>query len=220
MVIKMNKIIVKDVNKSIKGKKILNNINLELEGGLVHGFFGRNASGKTMLFRAIAGLITVDEGMIDVFGKRITDDNSFPDNMGIMIENIGLWKQLTGMETLRLIADIRNVIGTDEIRNALERVGLDPDDKRKYKAYSMGMRQKLVLAQAIMEKPDLLILDEPTNGFDEQAVELFQKIIAEEKARGATCLIATHQKDDIKELCDKVYNIKEGCCTEVSKEEW
>ena len=124
------------------------------------------------------------------------------------------------METLRLIADIRNVTGTDEIRNALERVALDPDDKRQYKAYSMGMRQKLVLAQAIMEKPDLLILDEPTNGFDEQAVELFQKIIAEEKARGATCLIATHQKDDIKELCDKVYNIKEGCCTEASKEEW
>ena len=216
----MEYIILKNVNKTIKGKKILDNINLELEKGLVHGFFGRNASGKTMLFRAVAGLITVDSGEIDVFGKRITDDNSFPDSMGIMIENIGLWKNLNGVETLKLIADIKGIIGIDEIREALTRVGLDPDDKRKYRAYSMGMRQKLVLAQAIMEKPELLILDEPTNGFDEQAVELFQKIILEEKQRGATCLIATHQKEDIKDLCDKVYNIKDGRCAEASKEEW
>lgn len=216
----MENIILKNVNKTIKGRQILNDINLELEKGLIHGFFGRNASGKTMLFRAIAGLITVNSGTVDVFGKRITDDKSFPESMGIMIENIGLWKSLTGFETLRLIADIRGVIGENEIREALTRVGLDPDDKRKYKAYSMGMRQKLVLAQAIMEKPELLILDEPTNGFDEQAVELFQKIILEEKQRGATCLIATHQKEDIKDLCDKVYNIKDGRCTEVTKEEW
>lgn len=216
----MEYIILKNVNKTIKGKRILDDINLELEKGLIHGFFGRNASGKTMLFRAVAGLITVDSGTVDIFGKRITDDKSFPDSMGIMIENIGLWKNLTGVETLRLIADIKGVIGENEIREALERVGLDPDDKRKYKAYSMGMRQKLVLAQAIMEKPELLILDEPTNGFDEQAVELFQKIILEEKQRGATCLIATHQKEDVKDLCDKVYNIKDGCCVEVTKEEW
>lgn len=216
----MEYIILKNVNKTIKGKRILDDINLELEKGLIHGFFGRNASGKTMLFRAVAGLITVDSGMVDIFGKRITDDKSFPDSMGIMIENIGLWKNLTGVETLRLIADIKGVIGENEIREALERVGLDPDDKRKYKAYSMGMKQKLVLAQAIMEKPELLILDEPTNGFDEQAVELFQKIILEEKQRGATCLIATHQKEDVKDLCDKVYNIKDGCCVEVTKEEW
>lgn len=216
----MEYIVLKNVNKTIKGRKILNDINLELEKGLIHGFFGRNASGKTMLFRAVAGLITVDSGTVDVFGKRITDDKSFPDSMGIMIENIGLWKSLTGIEALRLIADIKGVIGENEIREALVRVGLDPDDKRKYKAYSMGMRQKLVLAQAIMEKPELLILDEPTNGFDEEAVELFQKIILEEKQRGATCLIATHQKEDVKDLCDKVYNIKDGCCAEVTKEEW
>ena len=216
----MDYIIVENANKTIKGKKILNDINLKLEKGLVHGFFGRNASGKTMLFRAIAGLITLDSGSVNVFGKRITDDNSFPDSMGIMIENIGLWKNLTGMEALKLIADIKGIAGVNEIKDALTRVGLDPDDKRKYKAYSMGMRQKLVLAQAIMEKPELLILDEPTNGFDEQAVLLFRDIIRQEKERGATCLIATHQKDDVKTLCDKVYNIKDGYCSEVTKEEW
>ena len=217
MVIKMNKIIVKDVNKSIKGKKILNNINLELEGGLVHGFFGRNASGKTMLFRAIAGLITVDEGMIDVFGKRITDDNSFPDNMGIMIENIGLWKQLTGMETLRLIADIRNVIGTDEIRNALERVGLDPDDKRTYRKYSLGMKQRLAIAQAIMEKPDVILLDEPTNSLDEDGVALIRSLILEEKQRGALILLASHNKEDIGLLADRLFRIEMGV---VFEQEW
>lgn len=216
----MNKIIVKDIVKTLKGKTVLNHVNLELEKGLVHGFFGRNGSGKTMLLRAVSGLIAPDEGYVEVFGKNLTKERAFPESMGIVIENIGLWKHLTARENLRLIADIRGVIDDKEIDEALEAVGLEPDDKRKYKAFSMGMRQKLALAQAIMEKPELLILDEPTNGLDDDAVESFRAVLQQQKQRGATCLIATHQKEDVKDLCDKVYHVRDGRCAEVSKEEW
>ena len=214
----MDQIILQNVCKELKGHRVLDHINLTLDKGQICGFFGRNASGKTMLLRAVSGLITIDSGRITVFGKPISEDHSFPDSMGIVIENIGLWKHLTGEENLRLIADIRGQIGREEIRLALQRVGLDPDDKRKYRAYSLGMRQKLALAQAIMEQPDLLLLDEPTNGLDDQAVGLFRQIIREEKERGAACLITTHQKEDIIDLCDRVFKISEGTCTEVQKE--
>lgn len=216
----MDKIIVKDVVKTLKGKTVLNHVELELEKGLVHGFFGRNGSGKTMLLRAVSGLIAPDEGYVEVFGRNLTKERAFPESMGIVIENIGLWKHLTARENLRLIADIRGVIGDKEIDEALEAVGLEPDDKRKYKAFSMGMRQKLALAQAIMEKPELLILDEPTNGLDDDAVESFRAVLQQQKQRGATCLVATHQKEDVKDLCDKVYHVRDGHCAEVSKEEW
>jgi len=134
-----------------------------------------------MLLRAVSGLIAPDEGYVEVFGRNLTKERAFPESMGIVIENIGLWKHLTARENLRLIADIRGVIGDKEIDEALEAVGLEPDDKRKYKAFSMGMRQKLALAQAIMEKPELLILDEPTNGLDDDAVESFRAVLQQQK---------------------------------------
>ena len=207
-----NFIRLENVNKTLKGREVLKDISLTLERGGVYAFFGRNASGKTMLFRAIAGLILPDSGTVTVFGQRISEQRIFPNNMGLIIESIGLWPQMTGFENLALIAGIKNVAGEEEIRRALTRVGLDPEDKRKYRAYSMGMKQKLALAQAIMEEPELLILDEPTNGLDEEAVELFREIVVQEKKRGATCLIATHQLDDIKDLYDEIYHVKDGRC--------
>ena len=212
-------IILENVNKTLKKRQVLKDINLCLEKGKIYGFFGRNASGKSMLFRAVSGLITIDSGTVRVFGKEISKDRSFPDSMGIIIENIGLWKNLTGIENLELIAEIKKTATREDMEKALIRVGLDPEDKRKYRAYSLGMKQKMAIAQAIMEKPELLILDEPTNGLDDEAVKNFQDIIREEKEKGTTCLIATHQKEDIMGLCDEVFEIKDGMCSKKIIEE-
>ena len=204
-------IILENVSKTIKGRKILDNICLVLNAGQIYCFSGRNGSGKTMLLRAISGLISVD-GKITVFGKEITRDHSFPDDIGLLIEKTEMWPQVTATENLQILAEIRGVIGEIEIREALERVGLDPDDNRKVRTYSLGMKQKLAIAQAIMEKPRLLLLDEPTNGLDDSSVELFRTILKEEKDRGCTVLIATHQTEDIAGICDKMYRVSEGQC--------
>ena len=209
-----NKIILRNVTKEIKGKKVLQHVDLELDAGGVYGFFGRNGSGKTMLLRAVAGLIKV-RGKIIVFGKDLSKEAAFPDRLGLLIEKTELWPQYSAMENLELLAQIRNEIGEEEMRTALERVGLDPKDKRPIRTYSMGMKQKLALAQAIMESPRLLLLDEPTNGLDDDAVELFRRIILEEQERGCTILIATHQKEDIAGLCSRSFRMSEGACKEV-----
>lgn len=209
-----DKIVLRNVTKQIKGKTVLKHVDLELDAGEVYGFFGRNGSGKTMLLRAIAGLIKV-RGKVIVFGKDLTKDAAFPDGLGLLIEKTELWPQYSAMENLELLAQIRNEIGDEEMQTALERVGLDPEDKRPIRTYSMGMKQKLALAQAIMESPRLLLLDEPTNGLDDDAVELFQKIILQEKERGCTILIATHQKEDISGLCSRSFRMSEGTCREV-----
>lgn len=210
----MDSIQVNHVDKSLKGRKVLDDVCITLARGGIYGFFGRNASGKTMLLRAVSGLIHVDAGEIVVFGERVHKDVEYPSGMGLVIENVGLWGNLTAMENLRLLADIRRIISDKDICASLRRVGLNPEDKRKYGAFSMGMRQKLALAQAVMENPGLLILDEPTNGLDDEAVSLFRMMIAEEKAKGTTCLIATHQKEDVLDLCDRTFSIRDGRCLE------
>ena len=206
-------IILKNVSKTIRGKNILDHIDLTLDAGKIYGVFGRNGSGKTMLLRAIAGLIRV-EGSVSVFGKQISRDGSFPDSVGLVIEKSDMWGQMNAIDNLKLLAGIRNEIGEAEIRDALERVGLNPGDIRNVRMYSMGMKQKLTIAQAIMEKPDLLLLDEPTNGLDDNAVENFRRIIREEKERGCTVIVATHQKEDVIDLCDRTFRISEGRCEE------
>lgn len=208
-----NYILLKDVNKKLAGRLVLRDINLELACGQIYAFTGRNGSGKTMLLRMISGLIFPDTGSVTVFGQDISGKQVFPDSLGLMIENIGLWDHLTGLENLMLLARIKNIIDENGARRALERVGLDPDDTRKYKAFSLGMKQKLAFAQAFMEQPQLLILDEPTNSMDEEAVDIFRAIIREEKMRGATILISTHQKEDVQGLVDVYYHMKDGSCT-------
>ena len=209
----MDYIILENVNKEIKKKRILVDINLKLERGLIHVFVGRNASGKTMLLRMISGLILPTSGYVRVFDQEISREKQFPRDMGLIIERVGLWNNLSGLENLSLLAEIRKTIGIGEIRESLARVGIDPGDKKKYKEYSMGMKQKLALAQAIMEKPELLILDEPTSGLDEDSIGLFRDIIREEKSRGTTCLIATHQIEDVRDIHDRMYYVKDGRCT-------
>lgn len=204
------KIIARNVTRYIGDKKILDNVSLELESGKIYGFVGRNGSGKTMLFRALSGLMDITEGEIMLNDKVLHKDMRVLPDMGILIENAGLYGELTGYENLKLLAKLNKKIGDKEIKDAIVRVGLDPQDKRTVKKYSLGMKQRITLAQAIMEKTSIIMLDEPTNALDEEGVMDIRKIILEEKERGAIILIASHNKDDIDMLADEVYIIKDG----------
>ena len=199
-----------DVSKRIKGNSILSEVNLRLSSGKIYGFVGANGSGKTMLFRAISGLMQITAGEIIYNGKVLHKDMKVIPNMGILIENAGLYPELTGLENLQLLAKLNNKIGINEIKEAIKKVGLDPEDKRTFRKYSLGMKQRLIFAQAIMEQPDVLLLDEPTNALDEDAVTMIRQIIQEEKARGALILIASHNKEDIDILSDEIYSVKAG----------
>ncbi len=201
---------VSNVTKKIKGKIILDNINLELVSGRIYGFVGENGSGKTMLFRAISGLMRLTSGQVSVDGQVLHKDISVLPGLGIIIENAGLYPELTGFDNLRQLAKINKKIDDEQIKEAIIRVGLDPDDKRTFRKYSLGMKQRIIIAQAIMEKPDILMLDEPTNALDENAVNIVRDIIDEERKRGALVLIASHNKEDIKLLCDEIYRVKDG----------
>ncbi len=198
------------VSKTIKNAQILKDINLELSGGTVYGFTGRNGSGKTMLFRALSGLMRLTEGTVTLDGKTLGKDFSVLPSLGIVLENVGLFTSMTGKENLKYLAGLTGRIGDKEITHALERVGLDPDDNRTYKKYSLGMKQRLAIAQAIMESPDVIMLDEPTNGLDDSGVKLIRNLIMEEKQRGAIVLLASHNRDDIRQLADKLYHIESG----------
>lgn len=198
------------VSKTIKGNPILTDINLKLESGRVYGFVGRNGSGKTMLFRALSGLIHIDAGEIVLDGAVLHRDMAVLPSLGIMLENAGLYPELTGYRNLELLAGLRKVAGPEDIRAAISRVGLDPDDKRTFRKYSLGMKQRIVLAQAIMEKPDILMLDEPTNALDESGVTDIRELIQAEKQRGALILLASHNKEDISLLADEVFQLEAG----------
>lgn len=204
------KLSAKNVNKVIKNRRILSDINLLLESGTIYGIVGRNGSGKTMLFRALSGLMKIDSGEIICDGKVLHKDMDVLDNMGIVIENAGLYQEFTGFKNLKLLAGINNVINDEEIKTAIRRVGLEPDDNRTFKKYSLGMKQRIVIAQAIMEKPDIIMLDEPTNALDEKGVHEIRSIILEEKKRGAMILLASHNKEDISLLADKVFYMENG----------
>jgi len=201
---------VTNLSKNIGQNEILKNINLNLEKGTIYGFFGRNGSGKTMLFRALCGLIKPTSGTITINNKVLHRDISFPESIGVIIESPGFWDHYTGFENLKVLSSIKNIIGDEDIRKSIKRVGLDPDDRRIYKKYSLGMKQRLAIAQAIMERPDIIILDEPTNSLDENGVQLVREILLEEKKRGALILIASHNKDDIDILSDVKYKVDDG----------
>lgn len=201
---------IKNLCKNIKNKTILDNINLTLSDSFIYGFYGKNGSGKTMIFRAISGLITPSQGIIEINGDIVVNSVSQYLNVGALIETPRFWNNYTAFENLKSLSLIRKIINDEDIINTLSRVGLDPNSKEKVKNFSLGMKQKLGIAQAIMEKPDLLILDEPTNALDEESIDNIRKILIEEKNRGAIILIASHNKDDINLLCDKKFKIVKG----------
>ena len=201
---------ITDVNKTIKKAPILRDINLEFTGGKVYGLRGKNGSGKTMLMRAICGLFTPDSGIIDINGKILGKDISFPESIGVLIENPAFIGNYTGFKNLKVLASIQNRIGDEQIRKALEDIGLDPDDKRTYRKYSLGMKQKLGIAAAVMENPDIIILDEPINALDDVSVEKVHDILEEQKKRGAVIIIACHDKEELDQLSDEIIEISDG----------
>lgn len=199
-----------NVQKIIKKNVILQDINLILESGNVYGFVGRNGSGKTMLFRALSGLMNIDSGEIRYGEQVLRRDIPVLPKLGIVLENAGLYPEFTGFRNLQLLAKLNGTASDADITRAIERVGLDPRDKRPFRKYSLGMKQRIVIAQAIMERPEVLMLDEPTNALDEGGVEEIRTIITEERARGALVLLASHSKEDIALLADTVYHMEQG----------
>ncbi len=203
-------ITVSDLNLTIKNQVILNNISVDFENGKIHGLIGRNGSGKTMLMKCICGFVRPTSGSVTVEGKQIGKDCDFPDSVGIIIETPGFIPNYSGFRNLKMLADLNRRIGKEEIRRTMEAVGLDPDLKRPVRKYSLGMRQRLGLAQAIMEDPDLLILDEPMNGLDKDGVTDMRKYLLDLKSKGKTIMIASHSAEDVEVLCDTVCEMDKG----------
>ena len=211
----MNMITVKNLSLTIKKTEILKNIDVAFDSGKIHGLIGRNGSGKTMLMKCICGFVKPTEGEIFVAGKKIGRDLDFPDNTGIIIETPGFIPYYSGYKNLKLLADLKNKIDKQKIRNTMVQVGLDPDLKRHVRKYSLGMRQRLGLAQAIMEDPELLILDEPMNGLDKEGVADMRQYLLDLKEQGKTILIASHSSEDIDILCDTVSEMDKGVLKEL-----
>lgn len=215
----MNIINVRDINLILGKTQILKDINVTFEAGKIHGLIGRNGSGKTMLMKCICGFIRPTSGEITVNGKRVGRDVDFPEDMGIIIETPGFIPYYSGYKNLKLLAGLNNRIGKDEIRNSMEQVGLDPDLKRHVRKYSLGMRQRLGLAQAIMENPKILILDEPFNGLDKDGVMEMREYLLSYKKQRKTILICSHSAEDISVLCDTVHEMDKGRISEIRIEE-
>lgn len=201
---------LQNVTKRIKENTVLDNVSYTFKSSFVYGLYGQNGSGKTMLLRAISGLINLDSGSIFIDGEKLHDKIEFPPETGIVIENMELLPECSAKRNLQMLAKIKNIADEKDIIFSLERVGLDPDSDKKVKKFSLGMKQRLNIAQAIFENQKIILLDEPTNALDEEAVQLIYKIIREEKSRGATIIVATHHKEDLKEVCDVILKIAEG----------
>lgn len=201
---------LQNVTKRIKENTVLDNVSYTFKSGFVYGLYGQNGSGKTMLLRAISGLINLDSGSIFIDGEKLHDKIEFPPETGIVIENMELLPECSAKRNLQMLAKIKNIADEKDISFSLERVGLDSDSDKKVKKFSLGMKQRLNIAQAIFENQKIILLDEPTNALDEEAVQLIYKIIREEKSRGATIIVATHHKEDLKEVCDVILKIAEG----------
>ena len=209
----MSEIVVNEVSKSIRGVPIINSVSMTLVSGNVYGFQGINGSGKTMLMRLICGLIYPTKGEIVIDGKRLGKEITFPQSVGLLLENPAFLDGYTGHENLEMLASIKNRITREEIHEAIASVGLDPLDKRNYKKFSLGMKQRLGIAAAIMEKPDILILDEPTNSLDSSGVSLVKTIIAKERERGAIIILACHDLPVLQDVSDEIFLLEQGKIT-------
>ena len=204
------KIEIKKVSKKFKDIKVLKNVSMTLESGHIYGFTGHNGSGKTVLLKLICAFLEPTTGEILFDGKNVIKENSFPPSTRALIEKPNFLSDLTGYENLELLARIQNIIGEKEIEDTLKKVGLEEDQDKLYYKYSLGMKQKLGIAQVLMEDPEILILDEPFNGLDENSIKNIRKILLKEKEKGKLIILATHDKEDIKVLCDEIYKFNDG----------
>lgn len=201
---------VEGVTKELSHNCVLNNINLNLKSGKIYGFVGKNGSGKTMLMRAICGLIVPTSGRISIDEKVLGKDISFPPSVGVLIENPGFIPGYTGFENLKFLAQIKDQITDNEILQSLKKVGLEPNSKKTYRKYSLGMKQKLGIAAAIMENPQLLILDEPFNALDEETVDRIREVIRSKKNENSIIILSCHDREEIENLCDEIISIQSG----------
>lgn len=206
----MPRIVIENLAKTIRGRRVLDDVNLTFEGGHIYGLVGRNGSGKTMLLRAICGLIFPDEGVVTIDGQRLHKDISFPPSCGVIIENTELLPGFTAFENLKLLSKIKNIADDDMIKMAIRSVGLDPASSAKVKTFSLGQKQRLAIAQALFENPDILLLDEPTNALDEDSINEVRERLFVEREKGKLIVIASHNKEDIAILSDIVIHVSEG----------
>ena len=210
-----NAIQVKNLSKDFGQDRVLKCVTRDFESGKIHGIVGNNGSGKTVLMKCICGFLLPTEGTVIVNGRRVGKDVDFPPDLGVIIETPGFLPGVTGVKNLEILASLNKKIGLSEIADAIRRVGLDPHMKKPVGKYSLGMRQRLGIAQAIMEDPKLLILDEPLNGLDKHGVAEMRKLIKGLSAEGKTILLASHNQGDIDELCDTVCEMDAGVMTAI-----
>lgn len=201
---------IENLNKQFKNQLVLNNINVKFSNRHIYGIIGRNGSGKTVLLKCICGFLKPTTGVISVNHKIVGKDIDFPENLGFIIETPGFLLNYSGYKNLKYLASIRKKIDGNEIKESMSLVGLDSADKKHVGKYSLGMRQRLGIAQAIMEKPDILVLDEPMNALDKNGVEEMRRLFLKMKSEGKLILLTSHNREDIEILCDEVYEMEEG----------
>lgn len=211
----MNSIEMENLTMDFRRDRVLHGITHSFEKGMIHGIVGNNGSGKTVMFKCICGFLNPTGGKVTVEGKRIGRDRDFPESIGIIIEAPGFLPQFNGLKNLKMLASIRGKLTLTEIAEVIRRVGLDPTSRKPVGKYSLGMRQRLGIAQAIMEKPRILILDEPTNGLDKHGVVEIRELIRSLRDPERTILIASHNVADIDELCDTVCEMDAGVLTKI-----
>lgn len=205
----------KEVGKAFKNEQVLKDVNFELEKGKIYGFVGRNGSGKTVVFKLMTGLLRPTTGNIYLNGENITQAKKFPESIGVLIETPGFIPHYSGLKNLKILNELtERKVDIETVKQAMTLVGLEPDNKKPVKTYSLGMKQKLGIAQAVMHKPKLLILDEPMNGLDEDSVKRMRDFFNDLRDNhGVTILLASHNKEDIHALCDDLFYIKKGTLT-------
>lgn len=207
---------VENVTKYFKQEKVLDDVNMNLETGHIYGIVGKNGAGKTVLFKIIAGFIKPSSGKVTVAGKIIGVDRDFPDSLGLIIETPGFLSQYNAYQNLLYLANINNKISKEDVKESIRMVGLDPSSNKKVGKFSLGMRQRLGIAQAIMENPNLIILDEPMNGLDKKGIEDVKELLLKLKGDGKTILMASHYAEDM-EICDEVFQMEDGKLGDMKK---
>lgn len=200
---------VEHIYKSFGKDSVLTDVSLSIQPGQIFGVVGNNGSGKTVLMKCICGFLKPDRGIVRINGQQVGKDCDFPDSLGLIIETPGFIPDLSGFQNLKILAALKGKIGKKEIKESIRRVGLDPIMRKPVSKYSLGMRQRLGIAQAIMEDPDVLILDEPFNGLDKAGVAQMRELVKELKIQGKSILLASHNAQDIEELCDIVHDMEE-----------
>lgn len=210
---------IKDAVKIINKNVVLDNISLNMRSGNIYGLKGKNGSGKTMLMRAICGMIHLTDGTVKIDDKIISKDITFPENVGVLIENPSFLGSFSGFENLKLLASIKSQISDERIKEVMTEVGLEPDDKKKYRKYSLGMKQKLGIAAAYMENPDLVIMDEPLNALDDESVEKVKDILKNLKKEGKLIIVSCHDNEELQSIADTIIELNSGKVVKIKEKE-